>query len=548
MDGGAALVETLLAWNVDTAFSVPGESYLPILAAIQRAGNRMRLVTPRHESGVTFAAEAYGKLTGRPAACFLSRGPGATNASIGVHVAKQDSTPLLLVIGHVPTPSIGKESFQEIDYHHMFGKVAKAVIEPRYSWQVAEATARALRLTTSGRPGPVVLIMPKDVTEGDAGDVAIPQPKPRASAGPEPKALARAAALIDAAQRPIVIAGETVATEGAHAALAAFAEASGVAVCAAYRRQDTMTNDHPAYAGHFEINRVAYQEQAWAECDLVIAMGARLEGITTQDFSMIRPDQKLIHVFPDEDSLALWQSDVAIAADAKPTLEALAGAVTAPSADRLAWRDRLHAAQQEFVVPGEIKVHGAVDLARVVEAMQAALPDDAVVITDSGTFARWVHRYYRFRKPHTQAGPMAGAMGYAVPGAIGAAMARPEAPVVTFCGDGGFLMTGQEMVAAVQHGLPIKVIVCDNEAWGSILVSQQKRYGQAGEFATRIESPDFAAVGRGYGAFAATVERTADFAPAFAAALAHDGPALIHLKLDSRDVSPFSADYQNDRV
>jgi len=542
MNGGDALVETLLAWGVDAAFSVPGESYLPILRAAQRNSNRIRLFTPRHESGCTFAAEAYGKLTGQPAVALVSRGPGATNASIGVHVAQQDSTPLLLVIGHVPTATKGMEAFQELDYHSMYRSIAKAVLEPESSADVARTTARALALATSGRPGPVVMVMPKDITEGEAGDAPAPGPIPRAVGAPAPQAVAAAARLIDRAERPMVIAGEMVCNEGAQAALARFAEASGAAVSSAYRRQDAMDNDHPAYADHMEINRVAWQEQAFQEADLIIAVGARLDGITSLEFQIVRPDQAFLHIFPDPDVLARLPHTLALAADSGPTLSALADAVEAPSADRLAWRDDVHAAFTEFAVPGEIQVKGPVDMAECVVEAQRQLRDDAVIITDSGTFARWVHRYYRFKAPRTQAGPMCGAMGYAIPGAIGSAVARPDAQVVAFVGDGGFQMTGLELAAAAAHDLPIKVVVADNNAWGSILVSQERRYGDDGIYGTRLAGPDFAALARAAGVASWRVEATSEFAEAFKAALAHDGPALVHLVLDERDISPFQAE------
>jgi len=542
MNGGDALVETLLAWGVDAAFSVPGESYLPVLRAAQRASNRIRLVTPRHESGVTFAAEAYGKMTGRPAVGLVSRGPGATNASIGVHVAMQDSTPMLLVIGHVPTATKGAEAFQEIDYHSMFQNIAKAVLEPESSAQVARTTARALALATSGRPGPVILVMPKDITEGDAGQPVIPGPIPRAVGAAAPQAIQSAARLIDRAERPMVIAGEMVTNEAAQAALARFADASGVAVSAAYRRQDALANSHAAYAGHLEINRVAFQQTAFAAADLIIAVGARMDGITSLEFDLVRPDQAFIHIHPDPDVLARLPHTLAIAADSGPTLAALADAVSPPSADRLAWRDGLHQAYLDFAVPGEVTVKGAVDMAACVVEAQRQLRDDAVILTDSGTFARWVHRYYRFEAPRTQAGPMCGAMGYAVPGGVGAAVARPGAEIIAFVGDGGFQMTGQELMTAVAHNLPVKVVVADNQAWGSILVSQERRYGDEGIYGTRLAAPDFAALARAYGMPAWTVAATAEFGPAFRDALAHDGPALIHLKLDERDISPFAAE------
>ena len=540
MDGGQALVRTLIEYGVDTAFSVPGESYLPILRAIQNSGNAIRLITPRHESGVTFAAEAFGKLTGRPAAGFVSRGPGATNASIGVHTASQDSTPLLLFVGHVPTPTKGREAFQEIDYHQMFGKIAKAVLEPANSAQVADVVARAVTLTTAGRPGPVIVVMPKDITEGDAGDSAAPPLRPRARAGMAPDDVTEAAALINSAKKPIVIAGEMIAIDDATPALVAFAEASGVAVATAYRRQDTFPNQHAAYFGHLEINRVAFQREAFEEADLIVAVGARLDGISTQEFTIPRADQKLIHIFPDREVLARGPAEVAAAADVLPALQALTEAVANPSAARLAWRDSLHGAFDAFARPGSIEIHGKVDLAACVAEMQQQAPEDAVILCDSGTFARWVHRYYRFNRPHTQAGPMSGAMGYSVPGAIGAALAKPHTPAIAFVGDGGFLMSGQELVTAAQHRLNLICILCDNGAWGSIMVSQQRRYGEEGVHGTRLQSPDFAKVAEGYGLAAFRVERTSEFGPALKQALATDGPALLHLVLDDRDVSPFT--------
>ncbi len=540
MDGGSALVQTLIEHGIDTAFSVPGESYLPILHAIQNASNRIKLITPRHESGVTFAAEAFGKLTGRPAAGFVSRGPGATNASIGVHTAAQDSTPLLLFVGHVPTSTKGREAFQEVDYHQMFGKIAKAVLEPESSSDVADATARAIDIATAGRPGPVIVVMPKDITEGDAGAPTIPSPPRRARTIPDPTSIAEAAALINKAKRPLVVAGELISIEDCSKDLVAFAEASGAAVATAYRRQDTFPNNHAAYVGHLEINRVAFQRRLWEEADLVIAAGARLDGISSQEFGFIGPEQMLLHIFPDVRSLANMNCELAIAADVGPTLSALTDAIAPGSPARLAWRDGFHAEYDRFAQPGSLEIFGPVDLSAIVVEMQQQVRDDAIILTDSGTFARWVHRFYRFTQPHTQAGPMSGAMGYSVPGAIGAAMAYPNRQAIAFVGDGGFLMSGQELTAAVQHRLPIKIVLCDNNAWGSILVSQQRRYGEPGTFGTRLHSPDFAMVARGYGLDAFTVEKTADFAGAFREALAVDGPALIHVKLDERDVSPFT--------
>jgi acetolactate synthase-1/2/3 large subunit len=329
-----------------------------------------------------------------------------------------------------------------------------------------------------------------------------------------------------------------VAFEDATSALVRFAEASGAGVVTAWRRQDTFPNDHRAYLGHFGIGRAPFQREAWAACDVVIAAGMRFDDITSEEFTLLRPDQRLVHVHADPGILARWRADVPLAADTGVTLLALAAALgDPPPAARLAWRERLHAEYRAFTRPGQVPVRGAVDPARIVEAVTAALPAEAIVVNDAGNFAGWVHRYHRFRLPGTQAAPSSGAMGYGVPGAIGAKLARPERPVVAFVGDGGFLMTGQELVTAVQEALPVKVVLGDNGAYGTIAMHQHKRIGPDGLFAVHLRSPDFAAVARAYGAAAFVVERTAEFADAFAAALAHPGPALVHVKTDLRDIS-----------
>jgi acetolactate synthase-1/2/3 large subunit len=424
----------------------------------------------------------------------------------------------------------------------MFGSIAKAVLEPTTSDQVADVVTRAVSLSVAGRPGPVIVVMPKDITDGEVGEQTLPSRPTRASAAPSPADILRAVDLIDQARCPVVIAGEMVSIEDAADGLAAFADASGVGVISAYRRQDTLDNNHPAYLGHLEINRAPFQEALWAECDLVISVGARLDGISTQDFAMIRDDQTLIHIFPDSNVLARWPSEVAMAADVSTSLAALTQAVGRASDARLAWRDRHHQEYLDFSSPGGLSIHGSVDLSSVVVTASRLAPAEAVWLTDSGTFARWVHRYHRFERPHTQAGPMSGAMGYGVPGGIGAVMARPDAPAIVFVGDGGFLMSGQELAAAAQHRLALKVVVCDNNAWGSILLSQQTRYGEDGIHGTRLESPDFDMLARGYGLASWRVETTAEFEDAFQKALAHDGPALVHLVLDERDISPFNSD------
>lgn len=541
MNSGEALVKTLIAHGVELGFTVPGESFLTTLDAIRQRQNSFRLITTRHEGGAAFAAEAYGKLTGKPAAVFVSRGPGVTNAAIGVHTAKQDSTPLLLFMGQVRSSSKGRESFQEIDPHTTFASMTKAVIEPATAEDVATSTALAVHIATSGRPGPVIVVIPKDVIEAEIGDLVVPARPATVVAKTDPRDITAAVRLIEESERPLLIVGEMVSYEDATAELIALAEATGAPVMTAYRRQDVFPNEHPAYAGHLEINRVAYQREALDAMDLVIAAGSRLDGITMEDYTLFRDEQRLIHLYPDAEVLGRYRSDVAIAAPVMQSFAALAKALPPPPAERLAWRDGLHQGYLAFSSPGTVSVQGEVDLAAVVADVIARVPEEAMILTDGGSFARWIHRYYRFNRPHTQVGPISGAMGYAVPGAIGSHLARPDAPVIAFAGDGSFMMSGQELATAAQHQLPIKVIVCDNNAHGSILMGQVNYFGEDAVFNTRLKSPDFAALARAYGIAGWTVTRTAEFAPAFEAAMSEAGPALLHLVTDERDIVPYGA-------
>lgn len=541
MNGGDALVSTLVAHGVDTAFCVPGESYLAVLEALRQNANRVRLVVTRHESGATYAACGYGRIGRKPGIALVTRGPGATNASIGIHCAMQDSVPLVLFIGQVPTRERDRESFQEIDYRAMFGTVAKAVFEPTSADQVAAVTARALQVAAAGRPGPVVVSLPEDVTEGDAGDAAIPEPRPRPTAAPTPEAIAEARRLIEAARHPLVLAGELVGYEGASGALVAFAEASGAGVVSAFRCQDAFPNDHPAYLGHFGIGRPPYQKTLWDGCDLLIVAGNRLDAITSEDYRLPRADQTVIAIHPDPDVHARGRmAEVAIAADVAPGLRALTSGMAAPTAARLAWRQGLRDAFVAFRAEPAHTV-GGVAMPAVMERFVDGLAADRVVTNDAGNFSGWVHRYVPFDTPASQAAPMTGSMGYAVPAAIGAKLARPSAEVTAFVGDGGFGMTGQEIATAVQEGLKLTIIVGDNGAYGTIMAHQHRYAGKGQYHGVKLRSPDFAALGRAYGAAAWRVETTEQFAPALAAARAHDGVSVIHLVLDVRDLSAYGA-------
>lgn len=540
-NGGEVVVETMLSRGVDTVFFVAGGTYVTVLEALSRVQNQIRAVPTRLESSAMFAAETYGAIRRKPACVFVSRAPGATNAAIGVHTAMQASRPVVLFVANIPGGQKGREAFQEIDYLGMYRPVAKAVFDVNSFAELAAVTARALDLAVSGRPGPVVCAIAKDILDGITGEPDIPKPPAPVVLGAEPGAVAAAAEMIRAARHPIILAGEMIAFEGATDELRAFAEASGAGVMTAYRQQDVFANDHPAHFGQLTLNRLPFQAAAWADCDLVIAIGSRLDSATTADYTLIRDDQKLVMAYPDASVFSQWQADVAMGAHAKPALTALTAALAEapPPAERLAWRDAVHAKEAAYAKPGEIEVQGDVDMAEVITTFAALVPDDAILSSDAGTFGRWLHRYYRSNAPYSNFGPVSGAMGYGVPGAVGAAVADPGRPVFAWVGDGGFQMTGHEAATLVQEQLPVTVIVCDNAAWGSILVHQQKRFPDW-DFGTRLHSPDFAMLAKGYGMAAFTVDKTAQFAEALKDAMNHQGPALIHLKLDLRDVSPYA--------
>ena len=541
LNGGEVVVETMLSRGVDQVYFVAGGTYVTVLEALSRHQNDIHAVPTRLEQSAVFAAEVFGAIQRKPACVFVSRAPGAANAALGVHTAMQASRPLVLFIANIPRAQKGREAFQEIDYLGMYGPIAKAVFDVASFDQLACVTARALDLSISGRPGPVVVALAKDILDGDTGAPAIPKLAPPVMLGADPAAVATAAALIQEAGYPIILAGEMIAFENAYAELQSLAAASGAGVITAYRQQDVFPNDHKAFFGQLTLNRLPYQREAWDACDLVINMGCRLDSATSADYTLIRNDQKMIMAYPDASVFSQWQAEVAMGANAKLAMNALTEALVhfTPPIERLTWRDSIHAKEATFSKPGEITVRGNVDLAEVITTFQRLVPRDAILSCDAGTFGRWLHRYYRCNAPLSSFGPVSGAMGYGVPGAIGAACADPDRPVFAWVGDGGFLMTGQEAATIVQEQLPVTIIVCDNAGWGSILVGQQKRF-ENWDFGTRLVSPDFAKLADGYGMQAFTVDKTSDFEVALQGAIDHSGPALIHLKLDLRDVSPYA--------
>ncbi|MFC1491066.1 thiamine pyrophosphate-binding protein [Nitrospinota bacterium] len=541
MNGGEVVVETLLSRGVDTVFFVPGNTNVTIMEALSRNQDKIRAVPTRLESSAAFAADAYSVIRKRPACVVCSRAPGAANASIGIHNAMQASRPVVLVITNIPRRLKGREASQEINYHLMYAPIAKAVFDVNSFHEVAEVVARAIDLSVAGRPGPVVVSVSRDVLDGETGEPPIPKAPAPVRIGPDPDAVAEAARLIEASKRPIIIAGEIVGFEDASAELERFADATGAGVLTAHRLMDSFRADHPAYFGQLTYNRQPFLEEALDQADLIIGMGTRFDSSTTNNYSLLRPDQKLIMVYPEPAAFSQWQADIALGSNVTPAMRAIAGALTsAPPEDRVAWRDHVHEQVIQFSTPGGIHVQGDIDMARVVEHFNAAAPGDAIMVLDAGSFDRWITRYRRFTHPNTDAAPISGSMGYGVPGGIGAQLANPEAMVFVWVGDGGFLMTGNECATIVQEKLPVKLMVCDNGCWGSTLVDHHRRF-EGWDFGVRLQSPDFAALGRGYGMPAWSVRKTEEFPAAFEGMMAVDGPSMIHFLQDPRDVTPYSS-------
>jgi acetolactate synthase I/II/III large subunit len=531
--GARILVDQLLVHGVDTAYCVPGESYLDVLAAF--ADTDVRLLTARHEAAAANMAVAYGKLTGRPGICLVTRAPGATHASVGVHTAYQDSTPMILLIGQVPRGYAGREAFQELDYTRMFGEMAKWVTAMDQAAAVPELVARAFHTAASGRPGPVVIALPEDAQREEA-DVADAAPYHAAQASPSAEDVERALGLIERAERPLLIVGGGGWSEEAARDVAAFAEASNVPVAASFRRQDYVDNGSPAYAGLLTLGIDPKLAARVRDADVILALGTRLGEVATQDYTLLeppRPNQTLIHVHADPDELGrVYEADLPIVSGSP---QFAAHLTPVDGSHRTAWAESARADYlanlRHQPMPGDLQ------MGEVVAYLRERLPADAVITNGAGNFSVWAHRFYEFHRYGTQLAPCAGAMGFGVPAAVAAKLLYPERVVVCVAGDGDFLMSGQELATAVQYGAPIVVLVVNNGMLGTIRMHQERHY-PGRPVATDLLNPDFVAFARSFGAFAALVERDEDFAPAFEAALAEGRPALIELRVDPEAISP----------
>ena len=541
---GHALVEALIAQGVNTCFGVPGESYLAVLDGMHQHREHIRFIACRQEGGAAFMAEAQGKLGGRPGVCFVTRGPGATNASIGVHTAFQDSTPLVLFVGQVASDQRDREAFQEIDYRQMFGPgtlgLAKWVGEVHSADRLPEYVARAFHTAMQGRPGPVVLVLPEDMLTTLTTAPVLPRAEP-ARAWPAPGGLRDLRVMLLAAQRPLLLVGGPGWDAESAQALQRFAENWQLPVACGFRFQDTFDNRHPLYAGDVGIGINPKLAARVREADLVIALGLRLGEMTTGGYTLLaapRPAQKLVHIHPGPEELGrVYAADLLLQA-AMPAAARALEALAAPTA--VPWAGLAEAAHADYEANQVAPAVSPLDMAVVVKTLQARLPADTVYTNGAGNFSGWLHRYCRYpglqHHGRTQLAPTSGAMGYGLPAAVAAALLYPERTVLNLAGDGDFLMNGQELATAMAYGARrlISVLV-DNGSYGTIRMHQEREYpGRVS--GSDLHNPDFAALARAYGWHAGFCDRTEEFAPALEAALQAGRPALIHLKLDT-DVS-----------
>ena len=535
--GGEILVDALRIHGVEMAFCVPGESYLAVIDAMYDARDRMRLIVCRQEGGAAFMAEAYGKLTGRPGVCFVTRGPGATNASIGVHTAYQDSSPMILFIGQVGGDVVEREAFQEVDYRRMFGQLAKWVAQIDRPERIPEYVSHAFHLAVAGRPGPVVLALPEDMLAAP-GAVASSRPYQRVKPHPGAADLQRLHEMLSASQRPLVILGGGDWSAAACADIQVFLERWSLPATCSFRRQDLLDNRHPQYAGEIGIGISAELKKRVREADLVVTLGARLGEMTTGGYTLFeipQPRQRFVHVHPGIDELGrVYEAELMINAGMAEFSSQAKGLDAPASPAWRAWTESLREEYLETIEP--VQTPGALNLSVAIGWLRQRLPAGSILTNGAGNFSGWVQRFYQYTGFRTQLGPTNGAMGYGVPAAIAAKLVHPERMVLCFSGDGDYLMTGQELATAVQYGAAVIFLVINNGMYGTIRMHQEREY-PARVYGTALRNPDFAALARAYGAHAELVERTEDFAPAFERAAVAGKPALIELRIDPEAIT-----------
>ncbi|MFU8883448.1 MAG: thiamine pyrophosphate-binding protein [Rhodobacterales bacterium] len=535
---GKVLVDQLLVHGADTAYCVPGESYLEVLDALHDVSDRFTLINARHEAGAANMAETYGKLTGKPGIAMVTRGPGACHACIGVHIAQQDSTPMILLIGQVGRDMMDREAFQEVDYRQMFGGLAKWVAQIDSPERVPEYMARAFRVATSGRPGPVVLALPEDML---TTTVTVPDARAYSAtrAAITPAQISEISTLLAQAERPMLLLGGSGWTDAAAADIRRFAEANKLPVTTSFRRQDTIDNRSDSYIGEFGTATAAALHQRLAEADIVLVLGARLGEMTTKGYTNITPPdpaQRLIHVHPDADEIGrVYSPDLGIAADMAAVAAALGGV---DLARQNAWGDWCATLRGEYLADTARPADGgwALDMGQALCDLRDELPDDMIITLDAGNHTGWAQRFLRFGRPGREIGSTCGSMGYSVPAAVAASLHHPDRLVLSMVGDGGFMMSGQELTVAAQYGGTPIVLLFNNGIYGTIRMHQERDHPLRVS-GTTLKTHDFVRMAEGYGCYAERVSDTAGFAPALARARASGKPAVLELVTDPEQIT-----------
>ncbi|ETF03330.1 thiamine pyrophosphate protein [Advenella kashmirensis W13003] len=536
--GGEIIVDQLVLQGVDHVFCVPGESYLAVLDALHDAS--INVTVCRQEGGAAMMAEAHGKLTGRPGICMVTRGPGASNALAGIHIAKQDSTPLIVFVGQIETGMREREAFQEVDYRAVFGTQTKWTTEIDDAARIPELVARAFHVAMSGRPGPVVIALPEDMLVQMASVADAPRVEPVESA-PVPEHMDQMAELLAGAKKPLAILGGARWTQEAVNDFVRFAEQQQLPVAVQFRRQHLFPCSHPNFAGDIGLGSNPKLIKMAQEADVILLVGGRMSEIASQSYTLLDipvPKQTLIHVHPDSQELnRVYQAALAI--NASPVQFGRAAVVLPAHAsnERKALIDDAHAAYEAWSNPESVNTPGALQMGSVMAYLEAHLEPDAIMTNGAGNYATWLHRFHRFNHYNTQLAPTSGSMGYGAPAAVGAKRVMPQRQVVCFAGDGCFLMHGQEFATAVQYGLNIIVLVFDNGMYGTIRMHQEKHYpGRVS--ATNLQNPDFAAYAVAFGGHGERVDKNEDFGPAFERAVASGKPAILHCMIDPQAITP----------
>ena len=536
-NGGKILVDQLLIQGVDRVTCVPGESYLAALDAMHDAD--IDVLICRHEGGAAIMAEAYGKLTARPGVCFVTRGPGATNAAHGVHIAQHDSTPMILFIGQVERAMLGRGAFQEMDYQQVFGSVAKWVVEITDAKRIPEIVARAFRIAMQGRPGPVVISLPEDVLT-DMEDVA--DAPALAFARPELSIdiFQQFDALLAVAKRPLIILGGSNWSYEGCAAIADFATRFRIPVATEFRRSALFPADHLSYAGDLGFGQNPRLSQRVKDADLLILLGARMAEVPSSSYTLIdipTPKQTMVHIFPDAGEIGkVYQPTLGIVCAADAFAQSL-GYLKTP--ERVVWGEETENAHMDFLMwtTTPAKIPGDFQYGEVMVWLRENLPADTITCNGAGNYAIWLHRYWRHTQPRTQIAPTSGSVGYSVPAGVMAKRQCPDRTVVVFAGDGCFLMHGNEFATAVQYDIPVIVLIIDNGMYGTIRMHQEKNYPHR-VVGTDLKNPDFAAYAKAFGGHGETVRTTAEFVPAFKRAQASGKPAIIHCFIDPQAITP----------